>query len=67
LTKAPWKYQKAEGHHHVLLGDEVLDVNNAKDAKLIALVPDMIETLFYCLSMHDPRYRKLLKKIRRCL
>lgn len=45
LTKGPWKYQKAKGHHHVLMGDESLDVNNKADARAIALVPEMIELL----------------------
>lgn len=45
MTKGPWKYQKAQGHHHVLMGKEVLDVNSESDAKLIAKVPNMIALL----------------------
>lgn len=45
MTKGPWKYQKAEGHHHVLMGEESLDINKESDARAIALVPEMIEFL----------------------
>jgi hypothetical protein len=43
MTKGPWKYQKAEGHHHVLMGEESLDVNLESDARAIALVPQFVE------------------------
>lgn len=45
MTKGPWKYQKAAGHHHVLMGEESLDVNTESDARAIALVPSMVEFL----------------------
>jgi hypothetical protein len=43
MTKGRWKYQKARAHHHVLMGNEVLDVNNESDARAIALVPDLVK------------------------
>lgn len=45
MTQVKWKYQKAAGHHHVLIGKETLDVQNESDARLIALVPEMIEVI----------------------
>jgi hypothetical protein len=46
MTKGPWRYKKAQGHHHVLFPNgEVLDVENKSDAQLISLVPDMIFAL----------------------
>lgn len=48
MTKGPWKYKKAQGHHHVLFPNgEVLDVQNESDARLIALVPEIIHFLRY--------------------
>lgn len=46
MTKGPWKYQKSHAHHHVLLGQEVLDVQNESDAKAIAQVPSMIDLVW---------------------
>jgi hypothetical protein len=43
MTKGPWKYQKAQGHHHVLMGEESLDVNSESDARIIALVPKFVK------------------------
>ena len=45
MTRGPWKYQKSFNHHHVLMGEEVLDVNSEDDAKAIAEVPRMIKLL----------------------
>jgi hypothetical protein len=42
MTRGPWKYQKSHAHHHVLMGDEVLDVNSELDARAIALLPEMV-------------------------
>lgn len=43
MTKGPWKYQKAKGHHHVIMGEETLDVNKEADARVIASVPAMVK------------------------
>jgi hypothetical protein len=67
MTKGPWKYQKAEGHHHVEVGIEVLDINHESDARLIALVPEMVEVIkrlnktLYLIKYVD----KLAEKIKR--
>lgn len=45
MTKGSWKYQKAEKHHHVLMGNEVLDVNKESDARLIAKLPAIIKLI----------------------
>lgn len=67
MTKGPWKYQKAAGHHHVLIGDEVLDVNGKSDAILISLVPELLtiakDHLTQCVYL-SLKHRKILKKIK---
>lgn len=60
MTRGPWKYQKAEGHYHVLIGDEVLDVQNESDARLIALVPDMIAALKEIEQLKFPDYMRFV-------
>lgn len=67
MTKGPWKYKKAHGHHHVLFPDgEVLDVQNESDARLIALVPEMIEDLLWIYEyVYSNDAAKHMKTIRR--
>ena len=65
MTKGPWKYKKAHQHHHVLMGEEQLDVNNEHDARLIAQVPNMVK-LLRKLAKTD-RDINFLFKITRCV
>lgn len=41
-----WKYEKACGHHHVILPDgEVLDVQKESYARLIASIPLLLKRI----------------------
>lgn len=67
MTKGQWKYQKARGHHHVLMGEESLDVNLESDARAIALVPKLVQLVKFVnnnnlLDAYDLA-RKLAKKL----
>lgn len=64
MTKGPWKYEKAEGHHHVLMGEEALDVNSELDARAIAALPEAVELLkVLSFSPNSLRYRNLARGI----
>lgn len=69
MTRGPWKYQKSKGHHHVLIGDEVLDVDLEENARAIALVPDMVKFIRHFNRMELKKAfatsAKLLKKLRK--
>lgn len=57
MTKGVWKYKKAQGHHHVLFPTgEVLDVQNESDARLIALIPEMIDLFLWLETCHDSNF-----------
>lgn len=45
MTRGPWRYEKAYGHHHVLIGKECLDVQFESDARAIAAVPAMVRLM----------------------
>jgi len=62
MNRKPWKYQKAQGHHHVLIGDEVLDVDTEANARLIAKVPEMWN-LILKLSKILPEAKKIVKEL----
>lgn len=66
MTRGPWKYKKAQGHHHVLFPNgEVLDVQNEFDARLISLVPEMVELILLFEKLgwgHLPGLNKKLRK-----
>jgi hypothetical protein len=70
MTKGPWRYEKSNSHHHVLMGEESLDVNSESDARAIALVPEFIKLVKYVnnLSSLNKAYNlaiKLRKKLDR--
>lgn len=67
MTKGPWKYQKAKGHHHVLMGEESLDVNFEADARAIALVPQFVKLVNYVDENRLLEAYQLASKLRRKL